>query len=224
MNQLRSNMSYYTLIASLPALPPHFDVERTPVSAPRLRSLLGQLTEEDAATIHQLASFFSWDRQLIEQSEAEICKRYERLMQNKQSLIREIVDLRINVRTIVAALRRRRDRLGPPSAVGSLVGMIRRNWNEPTFGLGRRYPWIETFSRHMLSGETDKADRTLFEYSWRTWSLMAAEFTFSFEVVPLYLARWEIVDRWTSRNLDAGTERFEQLTRETLGEYARLEF
>ncbi len=218
-----TRMNYYTLIASLPALPPHFDVERTPVSAPRLRSLLRQLSDEDAATIDQLASFFVWDRQLIEQSEGDICKHYEDLMRNKHSLIRDIVNLRINVRTIVAALRRRRDKMGPPTAIGSLVGTIRRNWNDPTFGLGRRFRWIEPFSGHMLAGEADQAGRVLFEYSWRTWSLMAAEYTFSFEAVTLYLARWEIVDRWTSRNSETGKERFEQLTQETLGEYATLE-
>lgn len=217
-------MNYYTLIASLPALPPHFGVERTPVSRPRLRQLLKQLTDEDAETIHQLTRFFSWDRQLIDQSEEDISRRYDELMQNHQTLIRDIVTLRINVRTIVAALRCRRDDLAPPTAVGDLVEPIRRNWNNPTFGLGHRYPWIETFSEHMLAGETARAERTLFEFIWQTWSRMAAQYTFSFEAVPLYVARWEIVDRWTSRDMDAGKERFEQLTHEALGEYAELQF
>ncbi len=217
-------MNYYTLIASLPALPPHFDVERTPVSRPRLRQLLKQLSDEDAATVRQLATFFSWDRQLIEQSDDDICRRYEELMQNEQGLIREIVNHRINVRTLVAALRRRRDNLGPPTAVGELVGTIRRNWNDPTFGLGLRFPWVETCSTHMLAGETTKAERAIFEYTWQTWSRMAAEYTFSFEAVPLYVVRWEIVDRWTSRDMDTGKERFEQLAQETLGEYAAIQF
>ena len=217
-------MDYYTLIASLPALPPHFDVERTPVSRPRLRQLLKQLSDEDAATVRQLASFFSWDRQLIEQSDDDICKRYEELMQDDQRLIREIVNHRINVRTVVAAIRRRRDKLDPPTAVGELIGMIRRNWNDPTFGLGQRYPWIERASTHILAGETAKAERAIFEFTWQTWSRMAAEYTFSFEAIPLYVARWEIVDRWTSRDMETGKERFEQLAQEMLGEYAAIQF
>ena len=217
-------MQYYTLIAGLPHLPTHFDVERTPVSRPRLRQLLKQLADDDADTVHQLASFFSWDRQLIDQNDEDIRRRYELLMHNRQPLIRELVNHRINVRTIVAALRRRRDGLGPPTAVGELVEPIRRNWTDPTFLLGRRYPWIETFSEFMLAGETAKAERTLFEFTWRTWSQLAQRFTFSFEAVPLYVARWEIVDRWTSRDMSAGEQRFEQLTQEVLGEYAALKF
>ena len=53
---------------------------------------------------------------------------------------------------------------------------------------------------------------------------MANNFTFSFEAVLLYLARWEIVDRWTSRDADAGLVRFDQMIEETLGEYATAQF
>ena len=53
---------------------------------------------------------------------------------------------------------------------------------------------------------------------------MAAEFTFSFEAVPLYVARWEILNRWTTRDLDTGKQRFEHLMQETLGEYAAVQF
>lgn len=217
-------MNYYTLIASLPALPPHFDVERPPVSRPRLSQLLKQLTEEDAETVHQLASFFSWDRQVIDRSDEEIVRRYEELMRSAQPLVREIVNLRINVRTIVGALRNRRDQLDPPKASGELVEPIRRNWNDPTFSLRHRYPWIEQFSEQMLAGEATNAERILFEFTWQVWSRAAAEYTFSFEAIELYVARWEIVDRWTSRDMDLGKERFEQLTQETLGEYAELQF
>ena len=217
-------MSYYTLIASLPALPAHFDVERTPVSRPRLRQLLKQLTEQHAETIHRLANFFSWDRQLIAWSNEDIQKRYDELMQDQQPVIRRIINHRINVRTIVAALRLRRDGMDPPTAVGEMVGTIRRNWSEPTFGLGRRYKWIEPFTERMLKGETVAADRVLFEYTWQKWSRFAAQYTFSFEAVPLYVARWEIVDRWTSRDAETGRKRFEQLTQDALGDYAKLEF
>lgn len=216
-------MHYYTLVASLPTLPSHFDVERTPVSRPRLRQLLNQLTEQDAETIHQLSSFFRWDRQLVSSSDDDIKARYDELMRNNQPVIREIINHRINVRTIVAALRRRRDQLDPPTAVGELVETIRRNWGDPTFALGRRYPWIEPFFDRMTQGEVVAAERILFEFSWRAWSRMAALYSFSFEAIPLYVARWEIIDRWTSRDLRVGRERFEHLTQEALGAYGTLQ-
>ncbi|MEM8667832.1 MAG: DUF2764 family protein [Planctomycetota bacterium] len=217
-------MAYYTLIASLPTLPAHFEVARAPISAPRLRQLLRQLTDEDHETLHQLHHFFAWDRQVIDASDEEIQKRYEALMQNKQSVIREIVNHRINVRTVVAGLRRRRDGLGPPEAAGELVDQISRRWQDPTFGLGRRFPWIERFADRMVQGEAVEADRVLFEFTWQTWSRLAARYNFSFEAIPLYVARWEIIDRWTSRDEDAGLLRFQQLTRNALGDYASLTF
>ncbi|MAT40459.1 MAG: hypothetical protein CL946_12755 [Ectothiorhodospiraceae bacterium] len=217
-------MKYYTLVASLPALPAHFDVERTPITRPRLSQLLKQLTDKDADTIHQLASFFSWDRQLVSWSDDDIQHRYEELMENPDPLIREIVNLRINVRTIVAAIRRRHDNLGPPTAAGELVAPIQRHWAESTFGLGRRYRWIESFTEQMDRGNIVAADRILLEFTWQTWSRLAARYTFSFEAIPLYVARWEIIDRWTSQDAANGRVRFDQLTQEALGDYAVLKF
>jgi len=217
-------MQYYTLVASLPTLPSHFDVERTPVSQPRLRQLLKQLSDEDADTVHQLSSFFRWDRQLIGWSDQDIKARYDELMRNKQPVIREIINLRINVRTIVAALRRRRANLDPPTAVGALVDTIRRNWHDPTFGLGLRHRWIEPFSQQMIEGEVVAAERILFEFSYRTWSTLAAQYHFTFEAIPLYVARWEIINRWTSRDIRIGRQRFEHLTQQALGAYANVEF
>lgn len=217
-------MHYYTLIASLPHLPPHFDVTRPPISRPRLNQRLAELNEHDSQVLKQLSDFLAWDRQTLERSEQDVIHDYERLQQEvRHPVVLKIVDDRINMRTIVGALRRRRDGDEPPRGVGRLVRSIRNRWNEPQFGLQAQFPWIESFERSMLSGEAVAAERILYESSWRSYSRMADQFQFTFEAVLLYLARWSIVDRWASRDQEAGHARFEQLLEEALGDFARLE-
>lgn len=218
-------MAYYTLVASLPHLPPHFDVERNPITRPRLVDRLKLLNESDATILQQLIDFLTWDRQPLDQTDEQVVREYERVTNKvRHPLVLEIVDNRMNIRTIVSALRRRRGGEGPPTGVGQLVAPIRRHWNDPHFRLHRQFPFIEEFEARMSAGDAVSAERALFEFSWRIFCRVAAEFTFSFEAVLLYLARWEIVDRWTSRDADAGGNRFEQLIEETLGDYTALQF
>ncbi len=218
-------MRYITLISSLPHMPPHFDVERLPITWPRLQERLKLLTEEDARVLDRLANFLTWDCQPLDRTDDEVIAEYDRLMGILQNpLVVKLVNQRMNVRTIVSAIRRRRDGAGPPPGVGDLVEPIRRNWQQPSFQLQLRYPWIEEFTTLMLAGEAVQAERLLFEITWKTWCQMAAEeFSFSFESVLLYVARWSIIDRWTSRDARAGRARFDQLIEETLGEYANLQ-
>lgn len=172
-----------------------------------------------------MTRFLSWDRQLIEKTDEEIVRDYEQLKSSvRHPVILEVMKHRVNIRTIVGALRRRRKEQGPPIGLGDLVVPIRQNWKEPQFGLQRRFPWIENFDELMRTGKAMDAERLLFESTWRTRSRMAENYTFSFEAVLLYLARWSIIDRWTSRNADAGLERFDQMLKETLGEYATIQF
>ena len=218
-------MQYYTLIASLPHLPPHFDVPRPPISRPRLNQRLKELKEDDARVIKQLSDFLAWDRQTLDRSEKDVIADYERISEEiHHPVVMKIVDHRIDMRTIVGALRRRRDGNGPPQGVGRLVRPIQDRWKEPQFGLQRQFRWIERFEHLMLGGDAVAAERLLYQDNWDLSCRMASEFRFSFEAVLLYLARWSIVDRWTSRDAEAGISRFDQLLEETLGDYAQLEF
>ncbi|WP_166823042.1 DUF2764 family protein [Thalassoroseus pseudoceratinae] len=218
-------MSYFTLIASLPPLPPHFDVTRPPITRLQLDERLKMLTEEDTETIAQLNEFLAWDHQPLEQSDTEVINRFHKLKHEvHHPIIWRIVENRLNMRTIISALRRRRAGDGPPQGVGELVDPIRRNFKEPYFRLENRFPWIETFARHWEAGEALEAERILFEVMWKLRHHMATRFTFSFEAVLLYLARWTIVDRWTSRDAEVGKTRFDQMIEETLGDYANITF
>jgi hypothetical protein len=216
--------SYYTLIASLPHLPLHFeDADRTPITWSRLVERLRLLHPNDRKVIDQVSSFLAWDRQPLDRSDAEVIARYEALMKSVSSpLVQQVINTRIDVRTIISALRRRRAGSPPPPGVGRWVDHIRRHWNHPEFQLGGRYPWIGDVQRMIGEGRARETQRLLFGVVYRTWSQMAERYTFSFEAVILYLARWEIIDRWTSQNLETGRQRFDKLITETLGAYANI--
>jgi hypothetical protein len=219
-----SQRSYYSLIASLPHLPMHFEqVDRTPITRARLAERLRLLHPRDREVIDQVASFLIWDRQPLDRSDEEVIARYDTLMKEVSSpLVRKVINTRIDVRTIISAMRRRRAGNSPPPGIGQWVDHIRRNWNHPEFNLAGRYPWISDVQRMIGEGRAHETQRLLFGVVYRTWSQMAERYTFSFEAVILYLARWEIIDRWTSQNVEIGRQRFDKLITETLGVYANI--
>jgi hypothetical protein len=215
--------SYYMLIASLPNLPPHFDVEQIPIKRPLLVERLRMLHPADARVINQVIAFLAWDRQPLDRTDQEVFATYRRLMATiSNALLREVIEIRMNYRTIIAALRRRRVGQSAPPGVGPWVDQIRRNFQHPTFQLHGRYPWIEPLDRLLAEADPMRAQHLLFDVSYRQWSRRAEQFTFCFEALILYLVRWDIIERWTSRDAEVGRQRFEKLITETLGDYAHL--
>jgi len=215
--------SYFTLMASLPALPPHFEVERDPITRPRLDERLKMLEPDDAEVLERLRDFLAWDRQPIDQTDEQVIARYGALMPTVSNrLVRALIDDRMEVRTIVSGLRLRRAGLPPPVGIDPWAARIRRNWEHPEFGFGGRHRWIAGFRELDETGRVLEAQRVLFSAAWDVWSREAAHYHFAFEAVILYVARWDIIDRWTSRDAARGRGRFEQLISQTLGEHGKL--
>lgn len=211
------------LVASLPHMPRTFEVERVPISRIQLGQRLALLGEKDSQVIDQVQSFLLWDRQPIERSDEEVQQEYDRLMKTTtNTLLRDIIGYRMDVRTITSALRRRRLGLAPPSGIGQYVETIHTHWEHPEFRLAREHPWIPQVRKHFEANEPLQAERQLMLATWNRWVKLADEFYFSFETILLYLARWEIVDRWTRLNESLGRQRFETLLMETLGDHVPI--
>ena len=220
-----ASTSYYMLIASLPHMPRSFEVEQLPISRIRLEQRLTLLNDRDRAVVEQMQSFLHWDRQHPERTDTEVQAEFDRLMNSVANpLVREIISHRMDVRTITSGLRRRRLDLEPPDAVGRYVEHIRRHWSDRDFRLTREHPWIPAFRQHLDANEPRQAERQLLLATWNRWVQLADDFYFSFETILLYLARWEIVDRWTRLNETQGRQRFESLLTETLGDHVCISF
>lgn len=212
--------SYYMLIASLPHMPRSFEQEQPPISRLRLRQRLSLLNEKDAQVVEQIQGFLRWDRQPAERTDAEVQHEYDHIMQTVGNpLVRDIVVFRMEVRTIMSALRRRRLGMGPPTAVGDVVNHITKNWEHPTFRLQLEHPWIAPAQQYLQERQVLQVQRQVLSATWDRWRKLRENYYFCFESLLLYLAQWEIIDRWARHNQETGQQRFQTLLTETLANH-----
>lgn len=224
---MAATRSYYMLISSLPHLPATFDVGRVPISWPTLRDRLRMLAPEDSQVTAQIGLYFLWDRQPIDRTDEEVIQRYHELMHaSGNPLVRHLIRSRTEMRLLISAVRRQQKGLGPPAWAGRVAGLealtahVRKHWNQPNFNLGPSHRWVEAFTRQYEAGDVLEAQRVVFTERYTDWTRISEKYTFSFEWIIAYLVRWEIIDRWTSRDAISGEARFHHLIEETLGEYA----
>lgn len=221
---MRSN-TYHLLVASLPPLPRRFETDRLPISLERLHTRLRLLEPEDAATVDRMLDVLAWSRQVVEATDAAVVKRYGELVQQVTNpLAREVLAAGMDVRMIVAALRRRRHGLGPPAVgLGQWVEHIRHRFNERDFGLGNVLPWLEQFAALLDHDDVLNLYQQMLGAVWADLRTRADEYdVFSFEAVVLYVARWDIIRHWQQLQTERGRVVFDALVTEAMGEYAKL--
>lgn len=216
--------SYYTLMGSLPALPRHFEeADRVPISGLRFGARLKMLKPRDLEVVDEMTDFLAWDRQPLELTDENVLQRYNRFMGKiSNQFARDLIQLAMTNRTIIAGLRCRRLQLDPPPGVAPVASHIARNWNHPDFRLGGRFPWISKVDALFRGDSLLELERQQLDIAWQHVCRLAEQYHFTFEAVVLYLIRWEIVYRWTKRNADVGQKKFDLLVAESLGEYAEM--
>jgi hypothetical protein len=210
-------------MSSLPPMPPRFDVARLPISGPLLEDRLTRIPEADLSLLERMRDFLFWDRLDLSATDEDVVARWkEFLATTRNEMARQIVAYRMDVRTIVAALRCRRRGLPMPPSLSEWLPTIRRNTSEPSLGLGTRFPWIAVVDKHLADGNVDDADRLLLGNIYEQWSRWSAGRPASFEALLLYVARWDVIHRFVSRDRQRGEQRMEQLVTEAIGDYRRL--
>ncbi|UCG85569.1 MAG: DUF2764 family protein [Gemmatimonadota bacterium] len=219
---------YYMLMASLPPLPPVFTSDQTPISRLRLERRLALLEPDDRAELAAIEDLMRWDRLPLDITDQEILERaHSFIPQIRSATLREVATWRLEVRTVVAGLRRRALGRPPPSprepwGYGRWVRYITHNWAATDFGLGGALPWVAEFSRLINQNDTLGFERELLGITWQYMSRAADRHFFTFEAVALYVLRWDIISRWTAYNGRLAQERFDRLVNAGLGEYAEL--
>jgi hypothetical protein len=208
---------YVTLMASLPPIGQLFEAKQTPISRLKLESRLKMLSEKDAILLNQIGSLIAWQQQPMERSDAQFIAEAKHFFEEvRHPILQEIVAYRLDVRTILAALRRRHrgesnPTVGQPWGVGRWVNYIERHWTEPGFHLEVMFPWVLEANRLLNANDSVALERLQFEVNWQMLERVGAGHYFDFEAVVIYLMRWSLVDRWTRYKGEVAVERFRNL-------------
>lgn len=219
---------YVMLISSLPHPVSLFGAKQTPISRIKLERRLRMLTPEDAATLTVIVDALAWFRLPLSLTEEETLERGRRAMAEvEHATLRDIIRDRLELRTCVAALRRRHrgepaPEANPPWGYGRWTRRIAANWDEPGFRVEGAFPWIREADQLLKDGDSLGLERLLLQQVWTNLNRYRAHHLFDFEAVVIYALRWHVIDRWTHYDGAVAGERFDRLANAAMGEGAAL--
>ncbi|SHG26144.1 Protein of unknown function [Kaistia soli DSM 19436] len=207
---------YVMLMASLPSIR-LLGEKALPINPARLTERMKMLEPADRDELFAIASILSWNRIDTGDDDAAYVARAERILASIRSdTLREAALERLEIRTLIAALRRRHAGENTPVSgtawgIGRHVETIRRNWTQPDFGMARSFPWIAQAREQLESGDSAGLERLILDVTWRAAGRHEFGHEFDFEAVVFYLMRWQLADRWARYDADAAAVRFAQL-------------
>jgi hypothetical protein len=218
---------YVMLITSLPAHGQLFSADKTPLSRLRMENRLRYLDPQDAHTLKQLTSVMHWVYHDLSLNEAELITRAEHLAAEwGEGFLSDLLSYRLELRSAIAALRRRRrgETAAPAGrwGYGRWVGHIERYWNEPGFRLQRVFPWIDEAERLIEQRDNLTLQRLQLGTVWNYLTRISQGHEFDFEAVVIYVLRWDLIARWTSYQGEKALTRFDQMVTSGLGKHAHL--
>ena len=217
---MRSSPSYYQLVASLPHLPRLREAERLPINAARLQERLRLLRPEDAEVVARFRRVLQWQDHPPVEADAEISRQYRELLGGiTRPPLRRCIEFRAELRTVVAALRRRnRGEIAPPSdpdwGLGDRAAHITRHWTHPDFRLAHVFPWIPEIRRLLEQEESLALEERLMNLVWDSADRLSLGIYFELETVVAFLIKWDILRRWLSYEREPAKAEFARLAEE----------
>ena len=219
---------YEMLMSSLPYHGELFGARQTPLSRFQLDKRLSWLNSDDAATLTSIEDVLQWRRQLLDQTDAEYLRQAaEVLAALDNPLLADVVRSRLEIRTLIAALRMRNfaqpaPMQGEQFGYGRWVEVIRQHWTEPDFGMARIYPWLLEADAKLRQRDALGLEKLVMRHLWAELSRFGFGHYFDFEAVAIYVLRWDLIDRWTHYNEVDATANILQLADDGLGDFARM--
>lgn len=219
---------YLTLITSLPYPGQLFTSEQTPCSRLKLNDRLKMLKQEHAEQLKRLEDTVQWSHQPIGRSDEQIVLNTNRFLRDSDNyMINTIVLRRMELRTAVSALRRRKAGNSAPSAgelwgVGRWLRHIETYWSEPTFRLEGVMPWLTEANRAINENDTVGLERLLLGLVWDHLGYVGQGHYYDFEAVVVYVLRWNVINRWTTYSSKSALVRYNCMVEEGLGEFAHV--
>lgn len=208
---------YTMLVASLPAHAPLFSAKQTPLSRIRLDERLSMLEPDDATQLERVEGALEWGGITNADNDEAVYEHSVAMLGSVHSpFLREIIRERLELRTLIAALRRRRLGGSAPDlrerwGFGRWVGQIRRNWSDPVFRLERVFPWAKEAHQLLEARNWMELERLLLGHVWNSLGRRCEGHYFDFEAITIYVLRWSLVARWTGYDAGVANERFKNL-------------
>jgi hypothetical protein len=219
---------YVMLMSALPSHKRLFTEKQTPISRLRLERRLSMLSDDHRQMLSEIEQLAQWDYLSHERSDHELVHAARDFIETlPDETLKQLVTHRLELRSIIAALRRRKKGLPAPDlneawGIGPWVGVISRNWRDPLFNLAQPFPWIAQAVKLFEQGNSLGLERLLLERHWRELDRQSEGHYFDFVAVVIYLLKWDITARWSQFNGDKADHRFERLLNEGLSDHNHL--
>lgn len=212
---------YYTLVASLPHLPYFASAERLPLSRLRLEQRLQMLDEEENRQILIAEQLVGWRLSVGKPISSAHAGDYitHALQQITQPVLRDYVEYRLEMQTVLAALRCRHaqgnlTQVKQAWGFGRWVKQIELHWDAPDFRMGRIHPWVPEAVNLLATGDAVGLQRLLMDSVWHKLSRLADANPFGFEAVTAFVFKWDILQSWLVNDAGAAQQRFRTLIEE----------
>lgn len=210
------------LIASLPA---HqldlFIGEQMPISRIQLNKRLVLLEEQDKVDLAHVEHLQKWSQHTNVLDSEFIQKTEKTLALIENDFVKQSLLWRLELRTIMSALRKRQQGQSCPEDKNSLgfgkwPYFINKNWQQPDFGIGKQLPWVIEVDRFMRQGDTLGLENFLLKLIWNHYATLGNPHYFNFEAVVIYVLRWDVIRRRASYDKDKAQLRFDELVQSGL--------
>ena len=227
---MKQQNAYAMLMAGLQPHPLSlWDLKNKPVSRIHLERRLSLLQDQDRQQLEKIVSVLHWARMDAENSsDAQIAAAAERVIQSIDNpLLRETIIWRMELRTIITAIRRRKLGMDAPSknerwGYGQVVPFIRKNWQIEDFALSHRFAWIKQAKILFETEQSVELEKLLLNLSWQHYERVGHVHYFDFEAVVIYVLRWNIVHRWVQCDEEIAMHQFEELVNKGMGDYLEI--
>ncbi len=216
------------LMASLPPLGDLFGQQQTPLTDIQLRRRLRFLTEQDSKTLSEIEQLVRRSRQPADWTDAQIVRSTKALLAHlKSRTLKQAVEFVISLRTIVAALRRRKlGQKSPPLhsdwGYSPWIKRIESHWTEPDFGLGSAVPWLPEARRLWDEDDSVELERLILVESWKRFTRLSEGHYFDFPAVVLYVLRLSLINRRVNYDRDIALKRFNAFIDDGIGDFKKL--
>jgi hypothetical protein len=208
---------YTLLMASLTPHEPQLFAHKQPlVSVYQLNKRLAWLHPDDAEQLDNIRRILDWSA-VNDLADTGFIQAAQYLLDTlDNTFLRNIVSWRLELRTLVAAVRHKHHQpeqaMKPEYLLMTKFGRdILSNWQLDDFGLRYRFPWLLDVNQWIQQQRYWQLERFLLNLAWQYYDRQSQGHYFDFEAVVIYVLRWELRQRLNLYDGQKARQRFVEL-------------